>query len=390
MIHVLTDAGMAESVDAADSKSADGDIVRVRVSLPAPTSVTRDKFYKTRYGGFFYACRLRPTYVTITMHHSNKDLLALAKAVIETEIAALSVLPTRLNDQFLQACETILHCKGRVIVTGIGKSGHIGNKIAATLASTGTPAFFVHPGEANHGDLGMIVPGDVLIALSNSGASEEILSMLPALRRMQICIIAMTGNPHSLLAKAADFHIDTSVDREACPLGLAPTSSTTAALVMGDALAVALLEARGFTAEDFARSHPGGRLGKRLLVHVRDIMHTGEAIPQVRPDVNLQQAILEMTRKKLGMTAITTAHGQLLGIFTDGDLRRAFEKGQALQERPIATFMTAHCRTIGADCLAVEALNTMQTYAITVLPVVQSGQVIGIIHMHDLLRAGIA
>ena len=236
----------------------------------------------------------------------------------------------------------------------------------------------------------MIVPGDVLIALSNSGASEEILSMLPALRRMQICIIAMTGNPQSLLAKAADFHIDTSVDREACPLGLAPTSSTTAALVMGDALAVALLEARGFTAEDFARSHPGGRLGKRLLVHVRDIMHTGEAIPQVRPDVNLQQAILEMTRKKLGMTAITTAHGQLLGIFTDGDLRRAFEKGQALQERPIATFMTAHCRTIGADCLAVEALNTMQTYAITVLPVVQSGQVIGIIHMHDLLRAGIA
>lgn len=319
-----------------------------------------------------------------------KDLLALAKAVIETERAALATLPDRLGPEFVAACDTILACKGRVIVTGMGKSGHVGNKIAATLASTGTPAFFLHPGEASHGDLGMIVPGDVIIALSNSGKSDEILAILPTIRRLGVRIIALTGNPQSPLALAADHHIDVSVDREACPLGLAPTSSTTAALVMGDALAVALLEARGFTADDFARSHPGGRLGKRLLVHVRDIMHTGDAIPRVAPEASLQQAILEMTRKKLGMTAITTAQGQLLGIFTDGDLRRSFEKGQDLREAPIATFMTTACHTITADRLAVDALNQMQARAITVLPVVEKGKVTGIIHMHDLLRAGIA
>ncbi|MEB4592282.1 KpsF/GutQ family sugar-phosphate isomerase [Candidatus Thiothrix sp. Deng01] len=323
------------------------------------------------------------------MPHHAKDLLALAKAVIDTEIAALAALPARLDNGFLHACEAILACRGRVIVTGMGKSGHIGNKIAATLASTGTPAFFLHPGEASHGDLGMIVSGDVIIALSNSGTSEEILSILPAIRRLDVRIIAMTGNSGSPLAKAADFHIHTGVDREACPLGLAPTSSTTATLVMGDALAIALLEARGFTVEDFARSHPGGRLGKRLLVHVRDIMHTGEEIPQVRPDVNLQQAILEMTRKKLGMTAITDTAGTLLGIFTDGDLRRSFEKGRKVQEQPIAALMTHNCRSIDGDSLAVEALNLMQKHAITVLPVVQDNRVIGIIHMHDLLRAGI-
>lgn len=323
------------------------------------------------------------------MPHHAKDLLALAKAVIDTEIAALAALPARLDNDFLHACEAILACRGRVIVTGMGKSGHIGNKIAATLASTGTPAFFLHPGEASHGDLGMIVSGDVIIALSNSGTSEEILSILPAIRRLDVRIISMTGNPGSPLAKAADFHIHTGVDREACPLGLAPTSSTTATLVMGDALAIALLEARGFTAEDFARSHPGGRLGKRLLVHVHDIMHTGEEIPQVRPDVSLQQAILEMTRKKLGMTAITDTAGTLLGIFTDGDLRRSFEKGRNVQEQPIAALMTHNCRSIDGDSLAVEALNRMQEHAITVLPVVQDNRVIGIIHMHDLLRAGI-
>lgn len=324
------------------------------------------------------------------MPHHAKDLLALAKAVIDTEIAALSALPARLDDDFLHACEAMLACRGRVIVTGMGKSGHIGNKIAATLASTGTPAFFLHPGEASHGDLGMIVNGDVIIALSNSGTSEEILSILPVIRRLDVRVIAMTGNPASPLAEAADFHVYTGVDKEACPLGLAPTSSTTAALVMGDALAVALLEARGFTAEDFARSHPGGRLGKRLLVHVRDIMHTGEEIPQVRPAVSLQQAILQMTCKKLGMTAITDDEGKLLGIFTDGDLRRSFEKGLDLQEQPISALMTPHCRSIDGDSLAVEALNLMQEYAITVLPVVQDGRVTGIIHMHDLLRAGIA
>ncbi|MFN3785889.1 MAG: KpsF/GutQ family sugar-phosphate isomerase [Thiothrix sp.] len=323
------------------------------------------------------------------MAHHAKDLLALAKAVIETEITALQALPARLDAAFLHACEAILACRGRVIVTGMGKSGHIGNKIAATLASTGTPAFFLHPGEASHGDLGMIVNGDVLIALSNSGTSEEILAILPVIRRLDITIIAMTGNPQSPLARAADFHIDTSVEKEACPLGLAPTSSTTAALVMGDALAVALLEARGFTANDFARSHPGGRLGKRLLVHVRDVMHTGTAIPLVAPEVSLQHAILEMTRKKLGMTAVAAEDGTLLGIFTDGDLRRSFEKGLDLQQ-PISALMTRQCRSIDQDSLAVEALNLMQTHAITVLPVVQDARVIGIIHMHDLLRAGIA
>ena len=325
------------------------------------------------------------------MPHRAKDLLTLAKAVIETEITALAALPARLDHEFVAACEAILACKGRVIVMGMGKSGHIGNKIAATLASTGTPAFFVHPAEASHGDLGMIVDGDVLIILSNSGTSEEIIAILPVMRRLNIRIIAMTGNPQSPLAEAADFHIHTGVDREACPLGLAPTSSTTAALVMGDALAIALLKTRGFTAEDFARSHPGGRLGKRLLVHVRDIMHTGNDIPKVPPYATMQAAILEMTRKGLGITTITSETDALLGIFTDGDLRRSFERSTpALLTQPVAELMTAKCRTIAANCLAVEALNIMQAHTIMVLPVVQDQRVIGMIHMHDLLRAGIA
>ena len=324
------------------------------------------------------------------MHHNKTDLLALAKAVIETEIETLKALPARLDDSFVQACEAILACQGRVIVTGMGKSGHIGNKMAATFASTGTPAFFLHPGEASHGDLGMIVNGDVIIALSNSGTSDEILSILPVIRRLNVKIIAMTGNPQSPLAEMADFHLYTGAEKEACPLGLAPTSSTTATLVMGDALAIALLEARGFTAEDFARSHPGGRLGKRLLVHVRDIMHGGDEIPQVSPEISLQQAILEMTRKKLGITSIVAADGQLLGIFTDGDLRRSFEKGISSLEQPISALMTTRFQTITGNRLAVDALNQMEAHAITVLPVVQDGRIIGIIHMHDLLRAGIA
>ena len=324
------------------------------------------------------------------MHHNKTDLLALAKAVIETEIETLKALPARLDDSFVQACEAILACQGRVIVTGMGKSGHIGNKMAATLASTGTPAFFLHPGEASHGDLGMIVNGDVIIALSNSGTSDEILSILPVIRRLNVKIIAMTGNPQSPLAEMADFHLYTGAEKEACPLGLAPTSSTTATLVMGDALAIALLEARGFTAEDFARSHPGGRLGKRLLVHVRDIMHSGDEIPQVPPEISLQQAILEMTRKKLGITSIVATDGQLLGIFTDGDLRRSFEKGISSLEQPISALMTTRFQTITGNRLAVDALNQMEAHAITVLPVVQDGRITGIIHMHDLLRAGIA
>ncbi len=318
-----------------------------------------------------------------------KDTKTLARAVIDAEIAALQLLPDRIDDQFVQACEAILACKGRVIVTGMGKSGHIGSKIAATLASTGTPAFFVHPGEASHGDLGMIVEGDVIIALSNSGSTVELLAITPILSRLKVTLIAMTGNPDSELAQIAHFHIHTGVDQEACPLGLAPTSSTTAALVMGDALAIALLEARGFTAEDFARSHPGGRLGKRLLVHVRDIMHTDGRIPKVAPDADMRETILEMTRQGLGMTAIVDEGGYLLGVFTDGDLRRSFESGRDLRQKPVAELMTTSSHTINPDELAVTALNIMQEKAITVLPVVHAGRIVGIIHMHDLLRAGI-
>lgn len=321
--------------------------------------------------------------------HAAKDMKALARAVIAAEISALQSLPERIDDQFVGACEAILNCRGRVIVTGMGKSGHIGSKIAATLASTGTPAFFVHPGEASHGDLGMIVDGDVIIALSNSGTSEEVLAIMPVVRRLKIKLIAMTGNPESELAQLANFHIYTGVEHEACPLGLAPTSSTTATLVMGDALAIALLEVRGFTAEDFARSHPGGRLGKRLLVHVRDLMHIQGEIPRVLPTADIRETILEMTRHGLGMTAIVDESDYLLGVFTDGDLRRSFENGRELQGRPIAELMTTSSHTILPDELAVTALNRMQEHSITALPVVQAGQMVGIIHMHDLLRAGI-
>ncbi|TXH67283.1 MAG: KpsF/GutQ family sugar-phosphate isomerase [Thiothrix sp.] len=321
--------------------------------------------------------------------HAAKDMKALARAVITAEITALQSLPERIDDHFVGACEAILKCRGRVIVTGMGKSGHIGSKIAATLASTGTPAFFVHPGEASHGDLGMIVDGDIIIALSNSGTSEEVLAIMPVVRRLKIQLIAMTGNPESELAQLADFHIYTGVDHEACPLGLAPTSSTTATLVMGDALAIALLEVRGFTAEDFARSHPGGRLGKRLLVHVRDLMHIQGEIPRVLPSADIRETILEMTRHGFGMTAIVDESDYLLGVFTDGDLRRSFENGRELQGRPIAELMTTSSHTILPDELAVTALNTMQEHSITALPVVQAGQIVGIIHMHDLLRAGI-
>ena len=324
------------------------------------------------------------------MPERDQKMLTLARAVIESEIKALEALPQRLNEHFLGACHAILKCQGRVIVTGMGKSGHIANKIAATLSSTGTPAFFLHPAEALHGDLGMITRGDVLIALSNSGSNDEILNILPVLRRMQVTIIAMTGDPTSPLATAANFNLHTGVEREACPLNLAPTASTTTALVMGDALAIALLDARGFTAEDFARSHPAGRLGKRLLVRVMDIMHTGEAIPAVTPQASLQATILEMTRKGLGLTTIMDDACNLLGIFTDGDLRRTFEKGLTALEKPIADLMTAHCQTVAVDQLAVEALNIMQAHSITVLPVMQGRCVVGIIHMHDLLQAGIA
>jgi len=324
------------------------------------------------------------------MSETADKLRALGLAVIETEQQAIATLKKRIDKAFVQACELMLNCKGRIVVIGMGKSGHIGGKIAATLASTGSPAFFVHPGEASHGDLGMIMPVDVVLALSNSGETAEILTILPIIKRLGVPLISLTGNQASVLAKAATVNIDVSVEKEACPLGLAPTSSTTAALVMGDALAIALLEAKGFSAEDFARSHPGGRLGRRLLLLVRDIMHTGDQIPTVGPTATLRDALMEMTRKGLGMTAIVE-NGQLIrGIFTDGDLRRVLDKQVDLHSTMITTVMTTHCKTILADCLAVDALTLMQSHKITALLVVDAQQtLIGVLHMHEILRAGV-
>ncbi|MEJ2059191.1 MAG: KpsF/GutQ family sugar-phosphate isomerase [Gammaproteobacteria bacterium] len=324
------------------------------------------------------------------MTHSPESFESLARAVIRIETEAVAALEARIDGNFERACELMLHCQGRVVVTGMGKSGHIGDKIAATLASTGTPAFFVHPGEASHGDLGMITAKDVVLALSNSGETEELLTILPILKRLGVPMIAMTGNPPSTLAREADVHLDASVEKEACPLGLAPTSSTTAALVMGDALAVALLEARGFTADDFARSHPGGRLGRRLLLHVTDIMHSGERIPLVAPDTPLSEALLEITRKGLGMTVVADTDGRLQGVFTDGDLRRCLDRTVDVHSTPIREVMTHPCQSVPADLLAVEALTLMETCKINALPVTDAdGRVIGAFNMHDLLRAGV-
>lgn len=321
---------------------------------------------------------------------TDQRLAQLAVAVLETEADAVRTLCARIDDSFIRACRLILDCTGRVVVTGMGKSGHIGSKIAATLASTGTPAFFVHPGEASHGDLGMITPQDVVLALSNSGETSELVTILPLLKRLAVPLIALTGNPRSTLAKAATANIDVSVAKEACPLGLAPTSSTTAALAMGDALAVALLEARGFTADDFARSHPGGRLGRRLLLLIEDIMHTGERIPQVAPDAPLREALLEMSRKGLGMTAIADSDGRLLGVFTDGDLRRSLDRGIDVHQVKVADVMTRGGRTAQPRQLAVEALSLMEEHKISALPVVDAdGRLVGAFNMHDLLRAGV-
>lgn len=312
----------------------------------------------------------------------------LGRTVIETEVEALAGLKARIDERFVAACRTILDCRGRTVVTGMGKSGHIASKIAATLASTGTPAFFVHPGEAGHGDLGMITPADVVLALSNSGETEEVLTLLPVIKRLGVPLIAFTGRPESTLARQASIHIDISVPREACPLGLAPTASTTAMLAMGDALAVALLEARGFSREDFAFSHPGGALGRRLLLRVDDIMHTGEDMPRVTRDTVLSAALIEMTRKSLGATVITTEDGLLLGIFTDGDLRRALDNGTDVRSAPVGTVMTSPCRSIRAGALAAEALQMMEKHKINALPVVDDADhVLGVLNMHDLLRA---
>ncbi len=314
----------------------------------------------------------------------------LGLAVIETELAAIDALRDRINQDFVKACELMLNCEGRVVVTGMGKSGHIGNKIAATLASTGTPAFFVHPGEASHGDLGMITPKDVVLALSNSGETGEILTILPIIKRLQVPMISITGKQHSTLATEADINLDAAVEKEACPLGLAPTSSTTVALVLGDALAVALLDARGFTQEDFALSHPGGSLGRRLLLHVSDIMHTGDRIPHVPEQASLRDALLEITDKGLGMTAIVNQQQQVLGIYTDGDLRRTLDKNIDVHTASVKEVMTANCKTIPANILAAEALTIMQQNKINAMLVVdQHNTLIGALNMHDLLRAGV-
>jgi arabinose-5-phosphate isomerase len=317
-------------------------------------------------------------------------LLQLARDVLETEADAIRALAPRLGDTFVAACRLLLACAGRVVVLGMGKSGHIGGKLAATLASTGTPAFFVHPGEASHGDLGMITPQDVVLALSNSGETAEILLILPTIRRLGVPLIAITGDPSSTLAREADVSLDASVEREACPLGLAPTASTTAALALGDALAIALLHTRGFSREDFSRSHPGGKLGRRLLLHVADVMVKGDRMPVVAQDASLTDALLEISRKGLGMTAVVDAAGRAVGIFTDGDLRRVLERVDSVRAVAIADVMTRGGVRIRPDLLAAEAAQLMERWRINALLVEDpQGRLIGALNMHTLLDAGV-
>lgn len=325
------------------------------------------------------------------MHNAtDEQRLERAREVLNIEADALHALAGRLNGDFCRAVDTILNASGRLIVTGMGKSGHIARKIAATLASTGTPAYFVHPAEAAHGDLGMITSEDILLALSNSGESTEVLALLPALKRKGVTLISMTGRVGSTLAKESDIHLDTWVEREACPLGLAPTASTTAALAMGDALAVTLLEARDFHEEDFALSHPGGSLGRRLLVRVADLMHQGDELPLVPSGASLKDALLVMTQKGLGMTAVVDAKNRLQGVYTDGDLRRTLDKTLDLSKLNINDVMTANPCTIVGNKLATEAVRLMEQKKITGLLVVdEQQQLLGALHMHDLLRAGV-
>jgi len=331
-----------------------------------------------------------------TRHHPDdsalaaSDFIAQGQRVLDIEKAAIDGLYQSIDRSFHNACQQLIRCQGRVVVTGMGKSGHIGGKIAATLASTGTPAFFVHPGEASHGDLGMITAQDTVIAISNSGETHEVLSILPVIKRLGVPLIAMTGKPESTLATLADVHLYVGVAEEACPLGLAPTASTTATLVMGDALAVALLHARGFTADDFALSHPGGSLGRRLLLRVSDVMHTGDRIPKVRESAIITEALLEISRKGLGMTTIVDDKDQLLGIFTDGDLRRILDQRVDIHHTPISATMTRHCTTTSPETLAAEALKVMESKKINgLIAVNKTQQVVGVFNMHDLLRAGV-
>lgn len=319
------------------------------------------------------------------------DFISSGLRTVQTEHSAIGALNDRIDHNFTKACELMLNCSGRIIVTGMGKSGHIGKKIAATLASTGTPAFFVHPGEASHGDLGMITKQDLVLAISYSGSSNEILTLLPLLKRSGIKIISMTGNPTSVLADIAEAHLNIAVAMEACPLDLAPTASTTATLVMGDALAIALLEARGFTEEDFAFSHPGGALGRKLLLRVADIMHTGDKIPRVQNTATLSQALLVMTEKSFGMTTVIDNNQELVGIFTDGDLRRCIDKGISAQSTLISEVMNLKPKTVSDKILAAEALKIMEDLKITTLVVhSEHSRLAGVLHLHDLLRAGVA
>lgn len=321
---------------------------------------------------------------------ADQKLRALGRSVIETEAQALVALISRIDGNFVAACNYMLACQGRIVVLGMGKSGHIGGKLAATLASTGTPAFFVHPGEASHGDMGMITAKDVTVAISNSGETDEIIVLLPLIKRLGVPLITLTGNPSSTLARAASVNIDVSVAKEACPLGLAPTSSTVAALAMGDALAIALLQSRDFSAEDFALAHPGGTLGRRLLLRIGDIMHRGGEMPTMGPRDLLKDALVEMSRKGLGMTAIVDERLRVAGIFTDGDLRRALDRGVDVHSARMQEVMTRECMTVTEACLAAEALSLMQQRRINALLIVDAERtLLGVVNMHDMLRAGV-
>jgi arabinose-5-phosphate isomerase len=329
------------------------------------------------------------TATAVARESSDEQLLASARRALDIEARAVRALTPRLGAPFAHACRICLNCQGRVVVTGMGKSGHIASKIAATLASTGTPAFFLHPAEAGHGDLGMITRADAVLALSNSGETPELVLLLPHLKRLGVPLMVLSGRPDSTLGRAATVLLDVAVDEEACPLNLAPTASTTATLAMGDALAVAVLEARGFTEQDFARSHPGGTLGRKLLLHVEDLMRTGAAVPRSAPEAPLSAGLLEMSRKGLGMTVVVDATDRVLGVFTDGDLRRALDRQIDVHATDMRSVMTAHGRSIGPKELAAAAVRLMEVHRITALPVIDEGRLVGALNVHDLMRAGV-
>lgn len=321
---------------------------------------------------------------------NTEKIVSLARSLFDTEAQAILNLKNHIGNDFIRACKLLLACEGRIIVTGIGKSGHVGNKIAATFASTGSPAFFMHPTEASHGDIGSITKKDVVLALSNSGNAQEILAILPIIKILGAPLISITGNPNSDLSKAADINLDVSIEKEACTLGLVPTTSTAVTMAMGDALAVALIELRGFTVQDFARSHPGGALGKRLLLRVDDLMRKTDAIPRINIDSLLSEALIEMSKKRMGMTTVINANGTLAGIFTDGDLRRILDKNLDIRTTSVASVMTPNCKTIALGTLAIEAIQFMEQHQVTALIVADQNNVpIGAIHMHDLLKSGL-